>query len=168
MPRGVIAMVLIVYYSWRGHTGKVAAALAERVGGRLERIEPVSEVGMFRKGMMAAFGMRAAIRPTATDLAGVDFLVVATPVWSQKIPPYVNEYLSRVTNASGKPFSVLVEMGGSGAEKAVAIVRKSLEAKGMRFVSSAFTVESDVDAGRFDRAVEELARTIVEVAAPAA
>ena len=112
--------------------------------------------------------MRAAIRPVGTDLAGVDFLVVATPVWAQKVPPYVNEYLSRVTNAAGKPFSVLVEMGGSGAEKAVAIVRKSLEAKGMRFVSSATTLESDVDAGRVDRTVEEFARTIVEAAVPAA
>ena len=161
-------MILIVYYSGEGHTEKVAAALAKQVGGRLERIEPVSGMGMFRKGMMAALGMRAAIRPVQTDLSGVDFLVVATPVWSQKVPPYVNEYLSRVSGASGKPFSVLVEMGGSGAEKAVAIVRKSLEAKGMRFVSSAVTLESEVDAGRYDRAVGEIARTIVEVAAPAA
>ncbi|MCM2464997.1 flavodoxin family protein [Methanoculleus oceani] len=161
-------MILIVYYSWQGHTEKVAAALAERVGGRLERIEPVSEVGMFRKAMMAMLGMRAAIRPVQTNLADVDFLVVATPVWSQKIPPYVVEYLSGVTNAAGKPFSVLVEMGGSGAEKAAAIVRKSLEAKGMRFVSSASTLESEVDAGRLGPAIEEFARTIAQAAAPAA
>jgi flavodoxin len=160
-------MILVVYYSWQGHTEKVAAALAERVSGRLERIEPVSEVGMIRKGMMAAFGMRAAIQPVQTDLTGVDFLVVATPVWSQKVPPYINEYLSRVSGASGKPFSVLVEMGGSGAEKAVAIVRKGLEAKGMRFVSSATTLESDVDAGRFARTIDEFARTIAEAPAPA-
>ena len=163
-----MVVILIVYYSWQGHTEKVAAALAGRVGGRLEKIEPVSEVGMFRKGMMAAFGMRAAIRPVQADLTGVDFLVVATPVWSQKVPPYVNEYLSRVSGASGKPFSVLVEMGGSGAEKAVAIVRKSLEAKGMRFVSSATTLESEVDAGQFGPAIERLARTIAEAPAPAA
>ena len=168
MSHGVMVMVLIVYYSWQGHTEKVARALAERVGGRLARIEPVSEVGTLRKAMMATFGIRAAIRPTETDLSGVNFLIVATPVWAQKAPPYVNEYLSRVTNASGKPFSVLVEMGNSGAEKVVAIVRKSLEAKGMRFVTSATTLESDVDAGRFDRTVEEFARTIVEAAAPAA
>ncbi|MCK9278533.1 MAG: hypothetical protein M0P22_10635 [Methanoculleus sp.] len=30
-------MILIVYYSWQGHTEKVATALAERIGGRLER-----------------------------------------------------------------------------------------------------------------------------------
>ena len=55
-----------------------------------------------------------------------------------------------------------------GAEKAVAVVRKGLEAKGMRFVSSASTLESEVDAGQFGPAIEEFARTIVELAAPIA
>ncbi len=163
-----MVMVLIAYYSWQGHTEKVATALAKRIGGRLATIEPVSEVGVFRKGMMAMLGMRAAIRPVQTDLSDVDFLVVATPVWMQKVPPYINEYLSEVTNAAGKPFSVLVEMGGSGAENAVAIVKKSLEAKGMRFVSSAATLESEVNAGQFGPAIDEFARTIAGVAAPAA
>lgn len=100
-------MILIVYYSGEGgHTEKVATALAEKVGGgRLARIEPVTEAGgMFRKGMMAMFGMRAEVRPVKTDLADVDFLVVATPpVWSRKVPPYVNEYLSKVTAPRENP-----------------------------------------------------------------
>lgn len=161
-------MILIVYYSWQGHTEKVASALASRVGGRAEKIEPASGSSVVRGGMMALFGMRAAIRPAKTDLADVDFLIVATPVWSRKIPPYVNEYLAQVTNCRGKPFSVLAEMGRSGAENAVAIVRKELEAKGMRFVSSASTLESEVDAGQFGPVIEEFTRTIVEVAAPTA
>jgi NAD(P)H-dependent FMN reductase len=156
-----MVMILIVYYSWQGHTGKVATALAEQVGGRLERIEPAPGPGVVRGGVMAAFGMRAAIRPAQTDLAGVDYLVVATPVWSRKVPPYINEYLALVSNASGKPFSVL-------AEKAVAVVRKGLEAKGMRFASSASTLESEVDAGQSGPAIEEFARKIVEIAAPIA
>ncbi|MCK9297568.1 hypothetical protein HL657_00730 [Methanoculleus sp. YWC-01] len=160
-------MILIAYYSWQGHTEKVATALAEKVGGRLAVIEPVSEVGMLRKAMMARFGMRAPIRPMQTDLSDVDFLVVATPVWARKVPPYVNEYLAGVTNAAGKPFSVLVEMGGSGGENAVAIVKKGLEERRMRFISSAVTLEREVDAGRFGPVVDELARTIVEAAAPA-
>ena len=166
-PPGVMVMILIVYYSGEGHTEKVATALGKKVGGRLATIEPVTEAGTFRKAMTAMFGMRAAIRPMKTDLSDVDFLVVATPVWSRKVPPYVNEYLAGVTNAAGKPFSVLAEMGGSGAENAIEIVRNSLEAKGMRFVSSAVTVESEVDAGRFGPTIEEFARTITAVAAPA-
>lgn len=159
-------MILIAYYSWQGHTEKVATALAKKVGAGLATIEPVSDMGMFKKAMMARFGMRAPIRPVQTDLSDIDFLVVTTPVWSRKVPPYINEYLSRITNAAGKPFSVLAEMGGSGGENAIAIVRTSLEEKGMRFISSAVTLEREVDAGRFGPAVDEFARTIMEAAAP--
>jgi hypothetical protein len=51
-------------------------------------------------------------------------------------------------------------MGKSGAEKAIAHMRKRLEAKGMQFVSSAFTLESEVDMGSFMPKIEQLAKTI--------
>jgi len=110
-------MILIVYYSWQGHTEKVATALAERIGGKLERIEPAPGPGVVRGGVMAAFGMRAAIRPAQTDLAGVDFLVVATPVWSRKVPPYINEYLALVSNASGNRSRSSQRCGGPGRRR---------------------------------------------------
>lgn len=37
----------------------------------------------------------------------------------------------------------------------------------MRFVSSAVTIESEVDAGRFGPTIEEFARTIAPIALPA-
>ncbi len=40
-------------------------------------------------------------------------------------------------------------------------MRKGLEAKGMQFVSSAETLESEVDMGSFIPKIEELAGTIV-------
>ncbi|MDD5418770.1 MAG: NAD(P)H-dependent oxidoreductase [Methanomicrobiaceae archaeon] len=152
--------ILVVYYSWQRHTEKVARALAERIEGELQEIEPVSESGMFGKAMRAALGMRAPIRPARTDLSDLDFLVVASPVWAQRVPPYINEYLSRLENCSGKPFSVLVEMRGSGADRAVAAVKKSLLKKGMRFVSQTATLEEEVEKGTFGEKIEEFARTI--------
>jgi NAD(P)H-dependent FMN reductase len=92
----------------------------------------------------------------------VDFLVLASPVWAQKVPPYVNRYISLLSNTSGKPFSLLAEMGGRGAEKAIAHMRKHMEAKGMRFVSSAFTLEAEVDAGSFVPKIAEFAKTIIQ------
>jgi len=44
---------------------------------------------------------------------------------------------------------VIAEMGGRGSEGTIAAVRKELEKKGMRFVSSATTIENDVDSGAF-------------------
>ena len=152
---------IVAYYTWQGHTGKVAKALATRLGADLVQIEPEKETGMFMKAMNAVLGRSAPIRPCKTDLSGVDFLVLASPVWAGKVPPYVNRYIALLSNTSGKPFSLVAEMGGRGAEKAIAHMRRRLEAKGMQFVSSTFTVESEVDAGSFIPKIEEFAKTIV-------
>jgi NAD(P)H-dependent FMN reductase len=104
--------------------------------------------------------MKSPIKPCPTDLAGIDELIVATPVWSGKVPPYVNEYLDAVTGGEGKPFHVIAEMGGRGAEGAIALVRKHLGKKGMRFVSSASTVEAEVDSGAYTATVEKFAAGI--------
>jgi hypothetical protein len=48
-------------------------------------------------------------------------------------------------------------MGGRGSESAIAAVRKQLDKKGMRFVSSAATIERDVDSGAFMATVEAFA-----------
>ena len=41
----------IAYYSWKGHTGKVAATLAETLGAELVQIEPLKT---FNIGIQAA------------------------------------------------------------------------------------------------------------------
>jgi len=152
--------ILVVFYSWQGHTGKVAKALATRLGADLVQVEAEKESGMFGKAMGAFLGRSAPIQPIKTDLSGVEFFVLASPVWAGKVPPYVNRYIELLGNTSGKPFSLIAEMGKSGAEKAIAHMRKRLEAKGMQFVSSAATLESEVDLGSFVPKIEELAKTI--------
>lgn len=154
---------VVAYYSWQGHTEKVARDLAERLKAEVVKIEPVQDSGMFMKAMKAFLGLRSGIKSCRTDLADVDFLILASPVWAQKVPPYINEYTSMVSGSKGKPFSVLVEMGTSGAEKAIAIIRKKLENKGMKFVSSTHTLEKDVDAGNYGETLTEFVATITKV-----
>jgi len=150
----------IVYFSWKGHTEKVATALANLLDAELVRIEPLGEYHIGIAGMKALFGMKSAIKPTKSDLAGTDTLVVASPVWAGKVPPYVNAYLASIENCSGKPFHVLVEMGGQGDQSAIAVVRTALEKKGMKFGTSASTLEKDVDSGSFLGTLENFAAAI--------
>jgi hypothetical protein len=152
--------IRIAYFSGKGHTEKVAITLARLLDAELVRIEPLRESGMPGKLLKTLFFMRSAIKPCPTDLTGIDRLVIATPVWAAKVPPYVNEYLAEVSGCGGKPFHVLAEMGGRGSEGTIAAVRKELEKKGMRFVSSATTVERDVDSGSFMATVEAFAAGI--------
>jgi flavodoxin len=158
--RGYAMAIRIAYFSWKGHTEKVATALAQRVHAELVRIEPLKEFNIALGGMKAFLAKRAPIKPCKTDLAGIDMLIIATPVWSGKVPPYVNEYLSAVTGGEGKPFHVLAEMGGRGSESAIAAVKKQLEKKGMHFVSSVATVERDVESGVFTTTVDTFAAGI--------
>ena len=72
----------------------------------------------------------------------------------------MNTYLDSVTGGSGKPFHVIVEMGGRGDQSAIAVVRKALEQKGMKFVSSISTIEKDVDSGSFAEIIEKFAAGI--------
>ena len=72
----------------------------------------------------------------------------------------MNQYLDSVTAGSGKPFHVIVEMMTRGDQTAIGIVRKALEGKGMNFVSSASTLEKDVDSGSFMGTVEKFAADI--------
>ena len=154
--------IRIAYYSWLGHTEKVATALAKRLNAEMVRIEPPGKFLIAIGGMKALFSMRSAIKKCKTDLTGIDELIIAAPVWSHKVPPFVNEYCSQVSGGQGKPFHVITEMGGSGSEGAIAVVRRQLEKKGMRFVSSAATVERDVDGGAYTATVEKFADGILK------
>ena len=49
--------ILCVYYSWKGHTAKVAERLADLLHAELVRIEPAVESGMFGKAMKALLGL---------------------------------------------------------------------------------------------------------------
>jgi NAD(P)H-dependent FMN reductase len=160
--KGDIMAIRIAYFSWRGHTQKVATALAEKVNAELIRIEQLTEFNIGIGGMKALMSMKSPIKPCKTDLTGIDRLIIATPVWSHKVPPFVTEYCSMVTGGEGKPFYVIAEMGGRGAEGAIAVVKQQLEKKRMRFVSSASTVERDVDSGAFTATVETFAAGILK------
>ena len=154
--------VLVAYYSWKGHTEYLAQEIAGKLDAPLVKIEPLADPGpgMFGKAMKALLTRREKIRPCQTDLSGIDHLVVATPVWSGKVPPYVHEYLSQVSNCEGKNFSVFAEMGGRGADYAIMFVRKILGEKGMLFVASGFTIEKDVDARKVGPQIEEFVREV--------
>lgn len=152
--------ILVTYYSMDGHTQKVCEFLAEQLGADLERIEALKESNLAMKGMKAGLNLKSDIKPCRTDMAGVDFLVVATPVWAGHFTPYIHKYLSMLTNCREIPFSVLAEMGKSGGDKAIEQVRKSLEKKGMLFVSSAITIEEEVEADKYTETVSKLADSI--------
>jgi len=51
-------------------------------------------------------------------------------------------------------------MGSRGDETAIAVVRKALEQKGIKFISSSSTIEKEVDSGSFTETLEKFAASI--------
>jgi len=154
--------VLVVFFTWKGHTERLAHALARKLGTEAIRIEPVVDPGKHigRMGLKALLGGKAEIKPIKRDMSDIDHLVIATPVWSGNLPPYTRQYLSDLSGCAGKNFSVLAEMGGSGAARVIQKAREILEAEGMEFVASIVTVEKDVEEGRFDTILDEFAEKV--------
>lgn len=158
-----IMNTLIAYYSRTGHTEKVATDLAQKIGASLVHIESYHEPSKSGKSLSSLLTLQAEIKPCKIDLSDVDFLIVATPVWADGPSPYVERYLSMLTNCRGKLFSALIETSQGGGKRTLSQIRKALERKGMRYVSSAFTFEGDVDAGKYHEVIEHFAATIKKV-----
>jgi len=154
--------ILIVCYSWTGHTKTLAQALGQKLEAFVLHIEPLVDLGKDtgKLGMNALLGRKEAIKPIQSDMSDVDHLVIATPVWAFNLPPYTRQYLSGLTHCSGKKFSVLAEMGGIGGKRVVKKARAILEGKGMRFVASALTIEKDVDAGNYGETLDQFVQKI--------
>ena len=154
--------VRIAWFSRDGHTEKIVTELARVLDVELVRIEPVKEpgAGIAIEGMKALLSMTTPIKTCRTDCAGIDVLIIATPVWSGKVPPYVNEYLVSVSGGQGKPFHVITCMRSQGSEGAVALVKEHLEKKGMIYVSSAAVTEHEIGNGVYRATIEQFASGI--------
>ncbi|MEI6292310.1 MAG: NAD(P)H-dependent oxidoreductase [Methanomicrobiales archaeon] len=152
--------IVIACYSWKGHTRTIAKELAKKLNAAYIDIEPLGDISPLSEGIKALFGLKSAIKPPMADMKNFDHLVIATPVWSHNLPPFTRQYLSELNNCEGKQFSVLVEMGGSGADGVIGKVKKILDIKEMEFVASAVTIEKDVDSNNVDPILQGLAEKI--------
>jgi len=89
---------LIVYYSRTGHTKEIAEAIAADLGADIVRIEDdadrVGALGYLRSGLDALLGRSGSIRPTATDPADYDLVIVGSPVWSGRLSTPVRTYIA--------------------------------------------------------------------------
>ena len=100
----------IVYYSLNGNSEFVAKDLAGRLGGDLVRLEcqkPYPAKGplkFIKGGKDAMAGVKAPLRPYTFDEKDYDLVILAFPVWADKVPPAINTFLRValvVSSASG-------------------------------------------------------------------
>ena len=141
----------IIYYSYRGNTGKVANILAELLSkqGQVEQIELIAldEPKSFLAQCRRAFsGVKAKINPITVDFSGYDLICFGSPVWAFAPAPAMNTYLDICTGLEGKEVLLFTTYGsGTGNERCLnhmqGILAKKGSARFSRFSVQQFKVK---------------------------
>lgn len=105
--------LLIAYFSWSGHTERIAKMLAGKTRGRLFRIErnpPYStdyETCSEVEGKAdAEEKLRPALKLPLPDIRTFDAIFLAFPIWYYTYPGVIRSFLSSYPDWMGKPIYI--------------------------------------------------------------
>lgn len=129
---------LIVYFSLTGNTAWAARRLAdmleaETLALETEKAYPKRGLGkFFHGGRSAVFGETPALRPYGWDPSAYSRVVFGFPVWAGRLTPPLRTFIRENREAlAGKTIAAFACQSGSGAEKALADLRKCLDAEAL-------------------------------------
>ena len=129
---------IILYYSYNGHTKKVAEKLAKAQGAELVEVKTQTEKGKFLIFLVdcprARMRKSVAIEPITQDLSGYDLITVASPVWAGFPSPVFNAVVKLLPKGKNVQV-VMVSASGSGAtSKSEEGTKKMMRHLGLRVV----------------------------------
>ena len=132
---------LIVYYSYSGHTDRIAKLWADKLRAKgevvLQRLKPKKEIDGFGAQCRAAFtGQKPELEEGISyDVSPYDLVIIGSPVWAFAPVPAMNTYLAKVNGLHGKKAIVLLTSGsGLGVKKCFRNIRVILESKGISHI----------------------------------
>lgn len=117
--------ILIVYFSYMGHTRSVAREIQEQTSGTLFEIKPAVPYSQDydtteRQGRKETReGYRPVLAENAEDLASYDTILLGTPNWFNTIAPPVAAFLAD-NDLAGKKIALFCTNGGGGLGHTVA------------------------------------------------
>lgn len=142
-----MSRTLVAFHSRSGYTRRVALFIARRLGADVEEIrivQPLDGVlGYAMCAVEAMAGLTPALRRGRPSLAGIDLVVVGTPVWFWSLASPVRSWLERHSLA-GRRVAFFCTMGGSGS-KAVFATMRSLA--GVEPIATLALTDRDIDGG---------------------
>ncbi|MGD1823025.1 MAG: flavodoxin family protein [Pleomorphochaeta sp.] len=92
---------LILYYSYEGHTEKLAKDLATKFDLAIEKIEPINEKSTkgFSKylwgGSQVIFKKRPKLKEKNIDLNDFENIIIASPVWAGEVTPAIYSFIEQ-------------------------------------------------------------------------
>jgi hypothetical protein len=111
---------IVLYFSYTGHTRKIAEKLAHTQGAELVEIHTKGRLGKLNAFLVqcprAMMRKTAPIQPITQDLNNYDMITLAGPVWAAYPAPVFNAMI-KLLPAGKNVQLLLVSGGGSGATK---------------------------------------------------
>jgi len=122
---------LVVYYSYSGHTKKIAEALAQKEAADIMEIEDVKrpmKLKAYTAGLLASIrGKTRPIKPLTANMAEYDSLMLLAPVWADNPPPAFNSLLEQLPD--GKSVSIRM-ISASGKSDCKERLETAIKARG--------------------------------------
>lgn len=120
---------IVLFYSYGGHTKKVAEKLARTQGADLVEIQTKTHKGKFLTYLLdcprAMMRKTAPIEPITQNLADYDLITLASPVWASNPTPAFNAAVKLLPKNKNVQV-IMVSASGSGATKRSEAATKAL------------------------------------------
>ena len=121
--------ILIAYYSWSGHTKKVAEAIHNEIGGDLFEIQPATAYSDDYKTVVDQAkkeineGYRPALKNNVANIAQYDIVFIGSPNWWGTIAPVVSTFVEQ-NDLSGKTVVPFITHGSGGEQNTITDLEK--------------------------------------------
>jgi len=128
---------IILYYSYKGHTKKVAEKMARAQGAELVEIRTKKRKNILMTFLVdcphARMRKSSAIEPFTKDLSGYDLITLAAPVWAGYPAPAFNAMVGLLPK--GKNIEVIMVSGSGDTKKVEDGTRKLIKKQGCTVVA---------------------------------
>lgn len=125
---------LVIYYSFSGHTAKIAKKKAEKIGADLIEVKEAkkrSKLSAYTKGCRAAMKQKKVeLAPFVADFDAYDKIYIGAPVWAGYPAPAINTLLDMIPEGKSI-YMFLVSKSGQSSENCKKVFQNKLKKKGL-------------------------------------
>jgi flavodoxin len=155
-----MSKILVVYYSWTGHTRQIAEAIASELGADIEAIcEARPRSGWFAYLYSAWEVLREHVVPIKVlekDPFAYDLIVLGTPVWAGRMSTPVRSYVAQERHKFSR-IALFCTEGGANGEKALAQIAQLC---GKEPAATLVVTEADLKSGAFRQKVTDFTKAL--------
>jgi len=120
---------IVIYYSYSGHTKKIAKELAAKESADIAEIKDIKRPGKLKAYILGCFaamrGKAWPVKPLDADLSEYDRLILLAPIWAGNPPPAFNAMMELLPNGKTVAVKMVSASGKSSCKDRLETVIKA-------------------------------------------